>query len=101
MAACLLKFSSMKGTIRSIRTKEEAAATLTLIRRNLLPQDYIINAKNEDFLLLYDSGPNDDRVLIYSTRRNISLLDQSTHSCADETFKTASYLFVNCLRHLG
>nr|CAI5821208.1 unnamed protein product [Callosobruchus analis] len=92
-AAYLPKVSSLKRTIRNIRTKEEAVPALPLHRRDIVfPQEYQVTIKGEGFLL-YDSGPSDDRMLVFSTRRNISLLAQSAHWYADGTFKTVPHLF--------
>lgn len=43
--------------------------------------------------MLYDSNDGNDRVLIFSTRRNLSLLAQSRNWYADGTFKTTPMLF--------
>lgn len=43
--------------------------------------------------MLFDSGPEENRILIFSTRRNLQYLSQSLHWYADGTFKTVPLLF--------
>lgn len=48
---------------------------------------------NEEQFLLFDSGPGDERILLFSTQRNLNLLAQCPHWFADGTFKTTPLLF--------
>ena len=43
--------------------------------------------------LLYDSGPDTQRMLIFGTQRNLEMLKLAEHWLADGTFKTAPPLF--------
>ncbi|KAK9686123.1 hypothetical protein QE152_g37434 [Popillia japonica] len=52
-------------------------------------EEFTKTFNGEDFLL-YDSGPEENRILIFSTRRNLQLL---SHWYADGTFKTVPLLF--------
>ena len=54
--------------------------------------EYISTAKGEMFLL-YDSGPDPERILIFGTCQNVDMLINSQHWLADGTFKTAPTLF--------
>lgn len=92
-SAKLPKVDNMKRTIRNIRTKHDAAPAIPGNRRELvIPDNYKITKNGADFLL-FDSGPTDDRILIFSTRRNLRLLAQSMHWYVDGTFKTVPHLF--------
>jgi hypothetical protein len=42
---------------------------------------------------MHDSGPGNDRILIFSTTRNLDLMSQCFHWFADGTFKTSPPLF--------
>ena len=57
-----------------------------------IPMEYRSTAKGEMFLL-YDSGPDPERILIFGTCQNIEMLKCSQHWLADGTFKTAPVLF--------
>ena len=52
----------------------------------------MITAKEENFLL-YDSGPDLTRILIFGTQKNCDMLTTSNIWLADGTFKTAPQLF--------
>lgn len=92
-AAILPKVSSIKRTIRNVRTKHEAAPALPVHRSDIVIPENYKNTKNGEEFLLFDSGPTEDRLLIFSTRRNLRLLAQAEHWYADGTFKTVPHLF--------
>nr|CAD7458958.1 unnamed protein product [Timema tahoe] len=84
---------NMKRTIRNIRMKANAGPAVPNFRRDIVfPDEYKITVTGEEFLM-YDSGPQDDRILIFSTRRNLQHLGRSKHWYADGTFKTVTPLF--------
>lgn len=58
----------------------------------VIPSEYKMTADGEDFLL-YDSGSSDQRMLVFSTVRNIKLLENSTDWFGDGTFKVVPGLF--------
>lgn len=92
-ASRLGKVSSMKRTIRKIRTRDEVAPALPIRRSDIVfPQEYKITKNGEDFLM-FDSGLDEDRILMFCTRRNLQLLAQADHWYADGTFKTVPHLF--------
>ena len=57
-----------------------------------IPNEYR-QSLNDDAFLLYDSGAANDRILIFSTRRNLQLLSRSEHWYADGTFKVVPSIF--------
>ena len=59
---------------------------------HILPPEYKKTAKGEQFLL-YDSGPEVERILIFGTQQNLEMLQLSQVWLADGTFKTAPTLF--------
>lgn len=83
----------MKRTIRHIRQQQRAGPALPNHRQEIeFPEEYTRTLNGEDFLL-YDSGPEEDRMVVFSTRRNMQLLAGSDHWYADGTFKTVPLLF--------
>ena len=82
-AAVLPKLDSLKRTIQT------SASTLEKL---ILPEQYKRTCKDEQFLL-YDSGPETQKILIFGTQRNLEMLQLSRVWLADCTFKTAPLLF--------
>lgn len=90
---------------RAIRRYKQAASVPHPIPSNLtgmvIPSEYKMTADGEDFLL-YDSGLSDQRMLVFSTAKNIRLLENSTDWFGDGTFKVVPELFyqlytIHCL----
>lgn len=48
---------------------------------------------NGDNFLLYDSGPREDRIVIFGTRKNLSILSQCEFISMDGTLNIAPMLF--------
>lgn len=85
--------SSIKRTIQRTRQREgRAPPTPTNLRDLVIPDEFTKLLSGERFLL-FDSGPSDDRILIFSTQRNLQLLVRCQHWYADGTFKCAPPLF--------
>ena len=57
-----------------------------------IPSKYRITYSNEPFFL-FDSDDGSDRIIIFSTLRNLQLLSNTSNWYADGTFKTAPPLF--------
>lgn len=89
----LLKIDSMKRTIRKIRQKEMTGPALPNDRRDIVFLDEFCKTFNGDDFLLFDSGAEENRILIFPTRRNLLFLAQSENCYADGTFKTMPLLF--------
>lgn len=84
---------NLKRTVRNIRQKKLAAPSLPSSCTELcLPTQYTETVRGEPFLL-YDSGPAENRILIFSTKANLQCLSQSKHWYADGTFKTVPLIF--------
>ena len=92
-AAKLPKLDSLKRTIQRQRVRQQAAPVQpTSLEQLTLPEEYKQSSKGEQFLL-YDSGPETQRILIFGTQRNLEMLQLSSVWLADGTFKTAPLLF--------
>ncbi|XP_068246839.1 uncharacterized protein [Palaemon carinicauda] len=90
---------------RAIRRYKQAAGAPHPIPSNLadmvIPSEYKKTSSGEDFLL-YDSGLNEQRILLFSPPTNISLLEKSDNWFGDGTFKIVPELFyqlytIHCL----
>ncbi|KAK4886442.1 hypothetical protein RN001_002713 [Aquatica leii] len=57
-----------------------------------IPNEYKFTHNGQQFLL-HDSGPVDNRILVFSTVRNLELLSNQHHWFGDGTFKTSPPLF--------
>ena len=100
-AAKLPKLDSLKRTIQRQRVQQLAApAQPTSLEQLVLPAEYQQTAKGEQFLL-YDSGPDTQRMLIFGTQRNLEMLQLAEHWLADGTFKTAPPLFSQAELQMG
>ena len=92
-AAKLPKLDSLKRTIQRQRVQQPAAPVQpTSLEQLAVPPEYQHTAKGEQFLL-YDSGPETQRILILGTQRNLEMLRLSDFWLADGTFKTEPPLF--------
>ena len=58
----------------------------------ILPDESKRTAKDEPFLL-YDSGPEAQRILIFGIERNLEMVQLSKVWLADDTFKTSPVLY--------
>lgn len=84
---------TMKRTIRNIRIKHNSCPAIPHNRSDIeFPEIYKTTENGEPFLL-YDSGKSENRILIFSTTRNLQLLARSKHWYADGTYKTVPHLF--------
>ncbi|XP_068235764.1 uncharacterized protein [Palaemon carinicauda] len=90
---------------RAIRRYKQAAGAPHPIPSNLadmvIPSEYKKTSSGEDFLL-YDSGLIEQRILLFSTPTNISLLEKSDNWFGNGTFKIVPELFyqlytIHCL----
>ena len=90
-AAKLPKLDSLKRTIQRQRVLAAPVQPDTF-EQLILPKEYKRTSKGEPFLL-YDSGAETQRILIFGTKRNLEMLHNSRVWLADGTFKTAPLLF--------
>ncbi|KAK4884135.1 hypothetical protein RN001_000406 [Aquatica leii] len=58
----------------------------------VIPDEYLQDSRGEPFLL-FDSGLSEDRILLFSTERNLSYMEHSRQWYIDGTFKVAPPLF--------
>jgi hypothetical protein len=83
----------MKRTIQRARQQNNLPlANPTSLTELELPERYTQTINGHPFLL-YDSGPSNDRILLFSTQRNLDLMARCNHWYADGTFKASPHLF--------
>jgi hypothetical protein len=58
----------------------------------VIPDEFKKISRDKPFLL-HDSGPERDRILIFSTIKNLEMLKKSNEWFVDGTFKTAPHPF--------
>jgi len=84
---------SMTRGIRNARAKSIGSLAIPHRREDIdLPDSYQTCSNGEDFLL-FDSGKASDRLLIFTTHKNLEFLSRSDVWMADGTFKVAPSLF--------
>lgn len=93
VASKLPTVSNLKRTIRNVRVRENAGPAVPLLRRDIVFSEEYTKTEKGKIFLMYDSGPDDDRILIFSTEQNLQLLRRSEHWHGDGTFKTVPSLF--------
>ena len=71
------KLDSLK---RTIQRQQAAPVQPTTLEQIALPEEYKRTSRGEQFLL-YDSGPETQRILIFGTQRNLKMLQLSTVQC--------------------
>ena len=83
----------LKRTIQRSRQAADFPIPLpTSLGVLVIPEIFTKTSRGEDFLL-FDSGPAVDRILVFSTRRNLELMRGCSNWYADGTFKTTPQLF--------
>lgn len=97
VAPKLPTISSIKKTLRRSRNIASFISTTTNTNPKsakdlVLPEPYKLTSKNENFLL-YDSGEVEERILVFGTYANLTLLEKSKHWYMDGTFKTVPSIF--------
>ena len=92
-ATKLPKLNTLKRTIQRQRIKANLAPVQPENLAHLeIPMEYQRTSKNENFLL-YDSGFEERRILIFGTKTYTEMLELAPIWLADGTFKTAPILF--------
>ena len=83
--------STLQRFIRRQRTVAGPAQPNNLFDFKVPAQYQITN--DGDAFLLHDTGPGNDRILIFGTQRNLQLLSQHRNWYGDGTFKVVPEIF--------
>jgi hypothetical protein len=83
----------MKRTIQKTRKNTSGSPPEPMNLTQLIIPDHYQKTANGDKLLFYDSGLEEDRILIFTTDNFLNHLAQSNHWYADGTFKVVPKLF--------
>lgn len=83
----------IKRTIQRTRHHSDNPLPNPINLAELVIPEKLTRTINHMPFLLYDSGPSHDRILLFSTQRNLDLMTQCEHWYADGTFKSAPQLF--------
>lgn len=85
--------SSMKRNIQRHRNIIQAAPALPNSRQDLvIPAEYKLASNGSNFLL-YDSGPEPGRIIVFGTEENLKFLERSRDWFLDGTFKASPEIF--------
>ena len=84
---------TLKRTMRNIRYKSISGPALPSHRKHITFPEGFTTLPNGDEFLYFDSGNVENRIMIFSTQRNLQLLAESQHWYADGTFKTVPLSF--------
>ena len=102
-AAKLPKLESLKRTIRRQRQVTNNVQPQPISLEDLeISEEYKRTVKRDEFLLFY-SGPEFHRILIFGSHQNVEMLKGAQFWLTDGTFKTAPAIFtqlyvINALR---
>ena len=91
--ASLPDLHNLKRTVRRIRQKAQNLNALPLSIQTLsIPVDLTKTISSRTFLQ-YDSEPKNKRILIFSTRKQLKILQRSSSIFVDGTFSVTPALF--------
>ncbi|CAF0907509.1 unnamed protein product [Adineta steineri] len=91
--ASLPDLNNLKRTVRLIRQKAQNSIPLPLSLETLsIPSNLTTTTSNKTFLQ-YDSGLNNKRILIFSTKKQLKILKRSSNIFVDGTFSVVPCLF--------
>lgn len=85
--------SSIKNTLRRIRKRNDCVPTDPKSLFDLDIPEQFKKTKNGAQFLLHDSGPSNNRIIIFSTHDNLDIMDNYSDWFADGTFKTSPLIF--------
>lgn len=83
----------LKRTLRRARQKKQNVPQNPSSLVELEIPEIYTKTKNGHPFLIFDSGQVENRILIYSTEKNLKLMEKSKHWFADGTFKSSPVLF--------
>lgn len=91
VSATLPGTSAMLQTVRRARYKVDLPVNPDYLSELFIPEKF--KKFNDEQFLLHDSGPSEDRILIFSTRRNLKFLKRAKVALMDGTFDIVPPLF--------
>jgi hypothetical protein len=82
---------SLKRVIQRTRNGVQTPGTNPQnLNASILALEYTLTTNGSRFLM-HESGPGNDRILIFPKTRNLDLMSQCLHWFADGTFKTSTF----------
>ncbi|XP_050053383.1 uncharacterized protein LOC126549053 [Aphis gossypii] len=93
ISGALPEISNLKHTLRRVRQRNDCAPPNPQSLFNLqIPERYTLTKDGKQFMQ-YDSGPSDERILIFFTGQNLELMGKYNNWFVDGTFKCTPTLF--------
>lgn len=93
VAGQLPSVRGMKQTLRRARREQQMPLANPENLQDLIIPDAFKNTTSGENFLAYDSGPGQNRILIFATQRNLDRMVRCEHWYADGTFKSSPPLF--------
>lgn len=94
-AAVIGKLPGVAGLKRTVRRQrrriDDVPVNPVSLMELVIPDRY--KKINDENFLLYDSGVGDDRILVFSTQKNLQFMAANPHWYCDGTFKASPSLF--------
>ena len=89
----LPNLQNLERTVQRIRQRHQNPLALPVDRTSLvIPPQYMKTNRNRAFLQ-FDSGSVDQRILIFSTKKHLRMLENATHIYLDGTFSVVPELY--------
>ena len=93
MAFNLPNIDNLKRKIRKCRERTRKPIPLpSTVEDLVIPEEFRLTKAGENFVL-YDSGPSAERIVIFGTETNLSILESQTNWFVDGTFSVKPPLF--------
>ncbi|CAF2870226.1 unnamed protein product [Rotaria sp. Silwood2] len=91
--ATLPNLQNIKRTVQRVRQRHQNPLSLPTNRDSLvIDSQYLKTARNRTFLQ-FDSGPIDQRILIFSTKKQFKILENANYIYLDGTFSVVPELY--------
>jgi hypothetical protein len=87
-AAIIPQYTASQRTIQRVRTDKDIPTEPKTFADIIIPPKFQLTASNEQFLL-YDNNDNDNRILIFSSKQHLDLLNRCESWHCDGTFKVS------------
>lgn len=89
----LPNLQNLKRTVQRIRQKHQNPLPLPTKRDSLVIDPIFTKTNRDRTFLQFDSGPTDQRILIFSTKKQLKMLKDGSHIYLDGTFDVVPELY--------
>ncbi|CAF1314959.1 unnamed protein product, partial [Didymodactylos carnosus] len=89
----LPNLQNLKRTVQRIRQKHQNPLPLPTNRDSIIIDAIFTKTNRDQTFLQFDSGPTDQRILIFSTKKQLKMLKNGSHIYLDGTFDVVPELY--------